>query len=141
MSKELLLKAASELEARDARISELEGQLKTASDERLVLAKEVSQRKTASETATAELAGLAKHASELLFNAGIIQTKEASEKLSTDILDHTRAINALGNLASRVGQPKAASVVVGGAPGSNEPATADAAWDARCRNQLAKMGG
>lgn len=148
MSKELLLKAAAELEARDKRIAELEAQLKTASDEKLVLAKSIAQTKEASEASDAEAqriraarATAAQKAAGLLYDAGLFATKEASEKLAADLLDHDKAINVIGNLSSRIVTPKVAMVVTETPSGhGDEPRSADQVWEQRCQNALSRMG-
>ena len=140
MSKELLKQAADQIELLAKQAGELESQITGLRADNVKLASALdAQVKTAAshEDEKAKLAGIAKLAAAKLFDAGVLKTAGDVDKFATDVLDHGKALNALGNLVDRVGTIKQASVVTETPGREPEVQTADSVWDARI---LARSG-
>jgi phage shock protein A len=118
MSKDLLLKSAEAIEALEARIAQLEGDLQVKTAELAEVAKHVAQQKTASaeasskaEQAKAEHAKLAKLAADQALRAGLLANEERRDEFAAKLLEPSYALDALAKVASKVTSPDRSKVV------------------------------
>ena len=121
MSKELLIKAAEQIEQLAAENTSLKAQLASSAQAKTASAKGDAD-------AQAKLAGLAKVASQNLRNAGLLSTDERRDAFAATLISHPEtALDCLAKTAEFVRAPKLGSVVV---DTTVKTASANATWDA-----------
>ncbi len=125
---DLLKTAAAEIEARDASLAELTAKVASLEADNATLAEAVKANTGSQQKTAADLAPLAKLASDALLDKGMVKNAEAADKVASEIISsHASALRAIAKVASHLpGAQKLGTVVL---TEDHKSETANEAWD------------